>query len=327
MGLLDRFFGPPTKDKFAKLMMDKLRAVGDTRTATYDQKKFRLLLKGDEENAGVMSLHNLYSEFSATPREKRAEWLKRICIGLLGHLKDTPDEFEDVKPDLRPTIRTRSFVEHIRSAVEGKRDKEVDVPAIPVSDHLMACIVYDLPDTMRFVTADDLKEWGVTVYEAMEAARQNLQEIPFPMMQLGDNFYIIETGEAYDAARLLLLDVIRGLNLQGQPVAMAVTRNCLIITGSDDIGGLTIMAQLAQQKLEEPRQLCSYPITLEGDEWLAWLDGCDSINVRSFELANNARSFTSFSPLMMKSSSNCGWPTSTSCIPNHLPMSLNKPLR
>ena len=42
------------------------------------------------------------------------------------------------------------------------------------------------------------------------------------------------TGDAFDAARILLLDRVRSLKLTGEPVAMVVNRESLLLTGSED---------------------------------------------------------------------------------------------
>jgi len=43
-----RFFGfrsrPPTKDQFARLLMDRIRGAGETGQITYDAAQFRLVL-------------------------------------------------------------------------------------------------------------------------------------------------------------------------------------------------------------------------------------------------------------------------------------------
>ena len=49
----------------------------------------------------------------------------------------------------------------------------------------VVALVYDLPTTMGFVSADKLEEWGVSLYEAMEAAQRNLESLEYAMMGLG----------------------------------------------------------------------------------------------------------------------------------------------
>jgi hypothetical protein len=121
---------------------------------------------------------------------------------------------------------------------------------------------------MSFVTAEKLDDWGVTLYEAAEIAKQNLDERPFAVMSISDKLFIAETGDAYDGTRLLLIDKIRRLDLIGAPMALPINRDCLLIAGSEDIEGLTMLLKIAELKISEARPLCPIPMVLtENDEW------------------------------------------------------------
>jgi hypothetical protein len=121
------------------------------------------------------------------------------------------------------------------------------------------------------VTHEDLDIWGVTIYEAMEVARANLDENPPEVrLALDKRLHIFRCGDAYDATRMLSLDLMRRLEVGGSPVALPVTRDLLLVTGSQDAAGLTLMAELAQKELESPRPVCAIPHLLSGDEWQPW---------------------------------------------------------
>ena len=47
--------------------------------------------------------------------------------------------------------------------------------------------------------------------------------------------------DSYDAARVLLLDTIRGLRVRGEIVAMIPNREALLFAGSDDLHALKHM--------------------------------------------------------------------------------------
>jgi uncharacterized protein YtpQ (UPF0354 family) len=250
--------------------MDALSRAGDDRMSTYDKAEFRLLLMKDGKEAGVLHLRNLFTEYCHASKEDRPAWLTRTCKGLLTRM-EIPDDFEDAKPDLLPTVRTRSMLEVLRLDSQINGDKPKELVWIPLTDHLVICFVYDLPHSMQFVTEDDLSTWGVSAYEILEVAGRNLAEREFAMLSLDEHFFIFENGDAYDAARLLLMDAIRRLGLVGQPVAMPITRDCLMITGTEDVAGLAIMASLAEEKSDEARPLCPIPMRLDGENWETWL--------------------------------------------------------
>lgn len=282
MGLFDRFFGPLTQDKFAKIVAQSLRRCGDDRRATYDKANFRLLHTKEGKDAGVTNLVNLFKEYTAAPKEERSAMLIRVCKGFVNRM-EMPDDFEDVKPDLLPSLRNSSMLEIMRLEGEIAGKPALDPVHLSLTDELVVCIVYDLPSSMRFIVQEDLAKWDIAFYQALEIAQQNLIEREFRAISLGTNLFIIETDDAYDGTRLLLKDTIRNMKLDGLPIAMPITRDCLLITGSEDVEGLGIMATLAQKKINDARPLLPIPLKLDGDEWEKWLPPSDHPHFRQFK--------------------------------------------
>lgn len=140
----------------------------------------------------------------------------------------------------------------------------------------MSCLVYDLPESMRSISQEDLDDWDITFYEAMETARQNLAQLDFAFASIGESLYASMTGDNYDASKLLLLDLIRKLEVKGDHIAMVPNRDTLLITGSEDLDGLKMMADLGEKALEDLRPMYAIPMRLEGDEWGG---GCRSQNI------------------------------------------------
>jgi hypothetical protein len=270
MALFSRSSKPPDEDAFADLVLRTLKEIGDRRPATYDRENFRVVVKEEGEDAWLFNLRNIYSEYLSADAKDREALLRRSCLGLASRVR-MPDEFEDVKPDLMVTICNRSMPELMRLEAEGPGSKWKDLACMPVSEHLIACLVFDLPTTMQYVSADKLEEWGVSLYEAMEIARHNLEEREFKAASLADRLFVFMTSDAFDAARMLLVDRLRSLAINGPPVAMAFSRDSLILTGADDVEGLGIMAGLAERKAEEPRQICPIPHKLVDETWEPWL--------------------------------------------------------
>lgn len=270
MAIFNRPKKQPTQDEFAATVERTMRKVAGWRVAAYDKEEFRPTLSRDGEENTVMNLRNLYAEYCNAPPSNRAALLQRTCIGLAQQV-EAPNEFEDAKPDLFPTIRSKASLEVMRLDRKLEGECEDDIPWIPVSEHLAACLVYDLPNTMQFVTEKRLDEWGVSLYEAMEIAKRNLEQIEFAVGAIDGRLYLFAAGDAYDASRMVLLDAVRSLKVTGRPVALPVSRDSLMVAGSDDVEALGMMADLAEKKEDEPRSLCPIPHQLVGDEWEAWL--------------------------------------------------------
>jgi hypothetical protein len=144
-------------------------------------------------------------------------------------------------------------------------------PTEPVGEHLLAMLVYDWPETVQSISAENLTGWGVMLYEAMEVARQNLEEATVMYSKIGESLYCFTSGDTYDASRVTLIDRIQGLELAGNPVAIVPSRDHLYVTGSEDQLGLTMMADLAEKALEEPYALSAVPLILDDAEWADWM--------------------------------------------------------
>src|SRR4051812_11770749 len=121
-------------------------------------------------------------------------------------------------------------MEHMRlrgrlGELAGGRDDLL--PCESLGEHLVAALAYDWPEAVQSIAAEDLRRWGVTFDEAMEAAKQNLAEATLGYTKVGEGLYAFLSGDSYDATRLLLVDRIGDLDVAGRPVAMVPNRDTL----------------------------------------------------------------------------------------------------
>ena len=288
MGLLNRILGksdePPSRPQFAKLLTDALRQAGDQRDIQFDADEFMLTLEDGEGNTAIANLANLHRQYCDAPPDSRDTALKLTVRSLLLGDREPPSEFADARPDILPAVRSRGYYElaQLQAKVQG-----MDFPLLPsqqIGDHLAAGLVYDLPEAMQGITQDRLDEWGVTFYEAMEAARENLAGLEYQVAAVSDLVYMFATGDSYDASRLLLLDVVRRFGVDGDYIVMVPNRDTLLVTGSNEDGGLAIMAMQAEKALEEHHPLCTIPMRLVGDEWETWMPEHDAPLYQQFKL-------------------------------------------
>lgn len=274
MGLFDFFSGPPSKEKFAGMVLAELKKLEPEADYRYDAEKF-LLLRPDE---GFINLANVYQEYCQAEASSRSGLLKRFlqsCVASKSY--ELPEDFADIHPDLLPVVRSRFYLESaiLQSKVRG--GEGFDMPQMVIGEHLALSLVYDLPTAMRSISQKDLEAWDVTFYEAVEAARQNLEqmgEIKFAV--LDGRVYASASGDNYDASRLMLLDLIRRFDVRGDHVAMVPNRDTLIVTGAKDDEGLAIMCKIAKESFDKPRPISTIALRLEGDEWTPWLPAEDT---------------------------------------------------
>ncbi|MCE9556350.1 MAG: hypothetical protein K8T91_23625 [Planctomycetes bacterium] len=266
MGLLSKLFGPPSPEAFANLFMAELLRHG--LASTFDPANFYLRAADSQ----VINLGNFYKEHCLLPKEQRKDHIRKSVTACLVAQQDLPEEFEDAKPDLRIKLWCRATIEKLdlERMIEANK-KGVDLPLQSVGEHLYATVVYDFPNSVRSVSSEEVSKWGVTPYEAMEVAKQNLAEDNFAFANIGDRLYAAVTGDSYDASRLLLVDLIRSLKVDGDHVAMVPSRESLFITGSDDDEGISMMLDLAEKAVENPRPILFMPLRLTGDTWMDWM--------------------------------------------------------
>ncbi len=260
--------GKPGKNKFAKQLIAAIKdATG--MEFEYDRDNFQLVMPGDD--AVQLNLANIYQEHCNLDKEDRPTHLESIASIFDAKNQGLPDNFEDIKSNLRPKLWNRSTFEFaaIRAKIDGTSGP--DIPLYPVGEHLYSSLVYDTEHSMRSISNSDLENWGVSYYEAMEHAVQNLDQTTVAWSKIGDTFYSSMSGDNYDSARLLVVDRIRTFEVVGDYVGMAPQRDALHVAGSDDPGSLEMMFTLSQQKDEQDvRPLSPLTLVLKDGHWEDW---------------------------------------------------------
>jgi uncharacterized protein YtpQ (UPF0354 family) len=257
----------PTQDTFAQWVSDGIRKAGATCEIVYDPERFSL--SQADKDGTVMFLANAYQEYCSAAESIRPRIIQRFVRSWFIGAIALPESFEDLHPDLLPIVRTRYYFDLTRT----NAGRGTVLPHQVLGEHLGIGLVYDLPQAMRSITQDNLDGWGVTFYEAMEAARHNLIQLQHAFIgpTQGEGVYLCVANDGYASSRLILLDVIRQLRVAGDPVAMVSNPETLIVAGSEDTDGLKGMLRLATNALQQPRPISGMAVRLDGDEWMPWL--------------------------------------------------------
>ncbi|QDT37353.1 hypothetical protein [Stratiformator vulcanicus] len=270
MGLLGRLLGrPPSPDEFAKAVCRRFRQAGAELDPAYDREQFSIVV---EQPDHVVNLANFYAEHRTLDRSARKEHIDTIVRAILSARLEPPEEWEDAKPDIRPKVWSRAGLDlpRLKSRLKGGPG-DVGGPLMPLGEHLYLGLVYDLPRAMQSIPDERLESWGITIYEALEAAKHELEQIPFALMGTGEGFYIFNTGDHYDSSRLILVEQFERLDLKGRPVVLVGNRDSLFLTGSEDSEGLRLLVELGETALtEEPRPLSPFPLIFEDGHWEDW---------------------------------------------------------
>jgi len=260
-----------SKDEFAQLVMTRLRETGMTGEIAYDAEEFQISVAG--KITATLFLGNAYREYCSLAHEDRPKSLRRYVRGWLDAHKPTPDEYADIRPDILPAVRSRNFFESARLRMVISDDEDTYLQYQTIGDDLGLGLVYDMPDSMKPISNKELEVWGVTFYEALEAARENIRQLRPKIIgpKEGEGVYVFTTNDGYDSSRLIILDLIRQFQVKGDYIAMAPGREMLIVAGSEDPRGLEAMIALANKAFEQPRAVSGVALRLAGDDWESWM--------------------------------------------------------
>jgi hypothetical protein len=138
---------------------------------------------------------------------------------------------------------------------------------------------------MRSIPQASFDAWGVTFYEALEAAMEYLLslEAKFIGPESSEGVYLSATGDNYDSSRLLIREAFRHFQVKGDHIAMIPNRENLIVAGSEDADALAGMVKLAKKAMKEPRPISGIALRLDGDEWKPWLPSPSHPSYKKFQ--------------------------------------------
>ena len=266
MGLWDRLFEKPKRDRFAGQMMEAMRQAGEQMPIRYDADQFKLLVGENSDECLEVFLRNAYEEYRATPRDLRPLVLERFAR--ISQPVEFPKKFEEARLHLMPRVRDRFYCESwpLRSQVRDLPARKL--PYRPIADHLGVGLGYDEPDRIIDLFEENLTDWGTSFDEGLVIACENLrQRSQQRFLTPAPGVHVSPWRDGYDASRLILLDLIRDHEVRGDYVVIAPNRDTLILTGSDDRDGLAVMLALAKEALKQPRPISGIPVRLEQGSW------------------------------------------------------------
>ena len=241
--------------RMASQVIRRLRRAGLS-DARYDAGTFsvRFTAAGDDVPT-VMELDGLVSEWTTGRRKRRAR-VDRFVAGFL-RTPGVPADWATACRLLRPVLR-------------GATPLPADVatplrrPALP---YLSEYVVVDRPDTMTYVSSDQLDEWGVSADDVFRAARSNLSgAVLHGMASEPTVVRFVDDGDAYWTSHLLLDGWLSRLTSQvgGVPVAFAPERGTLIVAADGSAHLAELFSQVGQVYASSPRAIT--PMAYVSDE-------------------------------------------------------------
>jgi hypothetical protein len=241
--------------RLASQVIRRLRRAG-VGGARYDARTFSVRFTPEgHEVPTIMELGGLLADRSGGRRGRRAR-TERFVAGFL-RAPGLPTDGDSARPLLRPVLR-------------GVTPMPADITAPlrrAVFPFLSEYVVVDQPDTMTYVSADQLPDWGMTADEVFAAARANLSgAVLQSVASEATVVQFVDDGDAYWTSHLLLDGWLARLADQvgGVPVAFAPERGTLIVVadGSAHLPGM--FAQVERAYIASPSAIS--PMAYVSDE-------------------------------------------------------------
>lgn len=260
LGLLE-----PTREQTAKRAIKVLRAGGvDASAISYDEEGFRLLVDGQH-----IFLGNLHDHCRlAWPWQRGA--VTRYFLSSFLERPERPAKFEEAAPHLLLGVRDSWMFEALRLESSLKDMKAPPPSGFALGSRLWLAAFLDYPTSTSLISTSDLDDWGVSFEQCMEPALENLvARSKEGLVEVAEGIYHSPWQDCYDPARLYCPRILGPLRLKGDPVAIVPNWNQLIVTGSDDLEGLTASILYAGKIIdEEPRPISAMPIVRRGSAWV-----------------------------------------------------------
>ncbi|MEQ8770371.1 MAG: DUF1444 family protein [Phycisphaerales bacterium] len=174
--------------------------------------------------------------------------------------------FEIARHRIMPRIQPTSIFQHL------SRDLVAHVPYV---NDTVIVFVNDLPHMTVSLTVDQVEQWGVTLEDVDEVARENLDgyapDMEFQVIESkeGGRAVIVAEQDGYDAARLLMGDLYRRLAPHLGPDFLVATpaRDMFVAMSA----GPDVFVDRLRNRVQEDHERLPYPITPE--LFLVTLDG------------------------------------------------------
>ena len=268
MALLDFLGLGDRRRRFVEQVTEGLRAGGWPHPIEADHRSLQLNLG---ERLGSVDLEPFLRRWVKAPRSER-DAAVREAIGFVAEL-DADQGFEATRDLLVPAVRSMELALAELYGAEAQSDQNWR----PLTANLAVYVAVDRRYSMSFLSPERLREWGLPFDDLLQIAVANLRERPALAFERDDAGFHVSAGtDGNDVAYLLAPEAFDTLRLQGAPVAIPATRDCLLLAGAEDIGAIEAMAIYAQRLVRQHGPVVALaPIIWSGEGWREYEPGPD----------------------------------------------------
>jgi uncharacterized protein YtpQ (UPF0354 family) len=247
-----------TREKFAQLVIAKLKAYPQVIDVIYNEAEFSLKTTiAGNDNTTTSFLYNVHRQYSQAPVSQRASIIPQWA-NVLFQTFVNPTDFEAVKADLMPCIRGSAYyaMTEVESyfAKQGRKEaKEHQAWGNIAYSDAFVYLSISVPSGILHVNENLIAEWGIDRDELHTIALENLKQksANHQFAKIAPGVYKATFNDGYDSSRILLPGVFDDLPLNGDPVAMIPCHDTLLVAGANDQRGLTTMMKIAAKQIAE----------------------------------------------------------------------------
>lgn len=209
---------------------------------------------------------NAYREYQSSP-----EALDAIIGRHVQALLQSSTGFNDadLSPDIIvPIVRRTDYLDALAHKPGFDREQYITEQLAP---GLIVLYAFDLPQTIRAVMREDLKDLKLKPSDLGALARKNLMRLYGKTMSMGgeNGLFFFANDTTYESS-MILLDIWTKQNfpVKGEIVVFVPGRNYLLVTGSEEEDGPRIGRQVSDKIIADGAYtMISHPLVWRGGRW------------------------------------------------------------
>lgn len=228
----------------------------------------KVKLKPDAEGEGYTSyLDNSFKTYLGEPAQL-GEIMDQL-VRVLGD--DVGENATPRKEQLVAVIRHKGFMDDAKKA----RRTDQYFPERQLAGDIHVFYAFDAPNTLHFADSKTIKELGLAEADLDALALENLQRIMAePLIDTYPEMVAISANDPY-LASLLLFDRFwakERFRFRGDLVVFVVARDLMLVTGSEESGGLAAAREAVQQLFGQvPYAISADPIVRRNGAWQSFV--------------------------------------------------------
>ena len=263
MGVMSYIAGVTGQRRFAQAVMNEVARRDGSLLPRYNRADFAV--EWGQPPARLF-LENTYWEWLDLPDAEKALAVEALVD--LAFRREVRLTWAEAAPRLLPAVRIRRIL-LADPTTSGAVDPMAGAAYLDVVGDLAAVPAIAERASVTLLNHRTLRAWGVDPRDALTRAIDNLRTVSPPKLERQDEgFYVSHYDDQFDAARVLLPELLQGLDLSGPPIAIVASRKCLVCAGAAEDLALIRMAEFVERLMrKETRPISCRPILFNSGKW------------------------------------------------------------